>query len=229
MESQNIYTYAFLKHPEIPLYLPKGAASQVLLIDGTELSAIVELGISLESFQTNDEQLINMALAHDRVICEIFHQITVLPLRFGTYFHSQTSLLNHIESHTREYQEKLEQINGKNEYTLKLIPRKLEEAVQPSDAVRKGKDYFLAKKQHYENQTIFSVAQANEKYSLIDLITQIYEFSAMVQHQDEEVRIYLLVSLQDKPFLLEQFLNWQKACPRWNLSLQGGFPPYHFI
>jgi len=229
MELQNIYTYAFLKTPDIPLYLPQGAASQVLLIDGTELSAVVELGISLELFRGDDEQLINMALSHDRVICEIFHQITVVPLRFGTYFNSQTSLLNHIEYHSQEYQEHLKKINGKNEYSLKLIPRKLEKPVQLSEAVRKGRDYFLAKKTHYENQTIFNLAQANEKYSLIDLITQIYQSSAIVQHQEEEVRIYLLVSLKDEPFLLKQFLDWQKACPRWNLSLQGGFPPYHFI
>ncbi|MTJ37123.1 GvpL/GvpF family gas vesicle protein [Dolichospermum sp. UHCC 0260] len=168
MELENLYTYAFLEIPSSPLILPQGAANQVVLINGTELAAIVEPGIFLESFQNNDEKIIQMALSHDRVICELFQQITVLPLRFGTYFTSTNNLLNHLKSHEKEYQNKLEKINGKNEFTLKLIPRMIEEIV-PSEGG--GKDYFLAKKQRYQNQNNFSIAQAAEKQNLIDLIT----------------------------------------------------------
>jgi len=206
MELENLYTYAFLEIPSSPLILPQGAANQVVLINGNELAAIVEPGILLESFQNNDEKIIKMALAHDRVICELFKQITVLPLRFGTYFTSVNNLLNHLKSHKQEYQEKLEKINGKNEFTLKLIPRIIEEV--PSEGG--GKDYFLAQ-------------------YLIDLITKVNQLPVVIQEQEEEVRIYLLVSGQDKNLLLEQFLNWQKACPRWDLILGDSLPPYHFI
>lgn len=225
MELENLYTYAFLEIPSSPLILPQGAANQVVLINGNELAAIVEPGILLESFQNNDEKIIKMALAHDRVICELFQQITVLPLRFGTYFTSVNNLLNHLESHKQEYQEKLEKINGKNEFTLKLIPRIIEEV--PSEGG--GKDYFLAKKQRYQNQNDFLIAQAKEKQYLIDLITKVNQLPVVIQEQEEEVRIYLLVSGQDKNLLLEQFLNWQKACPRWDLILGDSLPPYHFI
>jgi hypothetical protein len=197
-----------------------------VLINGNELAAIVEPGILLESFQNNDEKIIKMALAHDRVICELFKQITVLPLRFGTYFTSVNNLLNHLESHKQEYQEKLEKINGKNEFTLKLIPRMIEEIV-PSEGG--GKDYFLAKKQRYQNQNNFSIAQAAEKQNLIDLITKVNQLPVVVQEQEEQIQIYLLVSCQDKTLLLEQFLTWQKACPRWDLLLGDCLPPYHFI
>jgi hypothetical protein len=206
--------------------LPQGAANQVVLINGTELAAIVEPGIFLESFQNNDEKIIQMALSHDRVICELFQQITVLPLRFGTYFTSTNNLLNHLKSHEKEYQNKLEKINGKNEFTLKLIPRMIEEIV-PSEGG--GKDYFLAKKQRYQNQNNFSIAQAAEKQNLIDLITKVNQLPVVVQEQEEQIQIYLLVSCQDKTLLLEQFLTWQKACPKWDLLLGDCLPPYHFI
>lgn len=51
MELENVYTYAFLEPPRFTLILPQGIASQLVLINGTQLSAIVEPGISLESFK----------------------------------------------------------------------------------------------------------------------------------------------------------------------------------
>ncbi|MCM0589528.1 MAG: GvpL/GvpF family gas vesicle protein [Gloeotrichia echinulata IR180] len=227
MKTHNIYTYAFVKTPDFPLDLPDGNTGQVRLINGGGISAIVESGTTIESVQKNDEEVIKMVLAHDRVICELFDQITVLPLRFGTYFISQEALLDHIETNAKEYQEKINQFHGKNEYLLKLIPRTLPEPVKAS--VAGGRDYFLAKKQYYENQKIFQIAQADEKYSLIHLITELYKSSVIVQHQAEEVRIYLLVSYQDKSLLSKQFLTWQEACPRWDLFLGEGLPPYQFI
>ncbi len=227
MEGRNLYTYAFLKKPNILLNLPNGFVTQVLLIDGIELSAIVETGISLEQFQNNDEQLIQMVLCHDRVLRELFQQITVLPLRFGTYFDSTQNLLEHLELHTKEYQNKLEKINNKAEYNLKLIPRNLEEPEKPFNGV--GKDYFLAKKQRYETQKKFVIAQSDEKSKLIDLIKQIYQSSVIIQHAEEETQIYILVNHEDKDLLLEKLCVWQKACPRWNLILGEGLPPYHFI
>ncbi len=226
MELENFYTYAFLEIPRFTLILPQGAASQVMLVNGTGLAAIVEPGISLESFQNNDQKIIQMALSHDRVICELFQQVTVLPLRFGTCFASINNLLNYLEYHRQEYQDKLEKINGKIEFTLKLIPRKMEE---PAALERGGRDYFLAKKQRYQDQNNFSIAQATEKQNLIDLITKVNQLPLVIQEKEEEVNIYLLVKSQDKSLLLEQFLNWQKACPRWDLLLGDCLPPYHFI
>jgi hypothetical protein len=208
------------------LILPQGAANQVVLINGTELAAIVEPEIFLESFQNNDQKIIQMALSHDRVICELFQQVTVLPLRFGTYFTSANNLLNHLESHKQEYQDKLDKIKGKNEFTLKLIPRTMEEIVPPEGG---GKDYFLAKKQRYQNLNNFNIAQAAEKQNLIDLITKVNQLPIVVQEQEEQVQIYLLVDCHNNTLLLEQFFTWQKACPRWDLLLGDCLPPYHFI
>lgn len=226
MELENLYSYAFLQTPSFPLILPQGVASQVVLIKGTNLSAIVEPGISLESFQDNDEKIIEMALCHDRVICELFQQITVLPVQFGICFNSQKNLLIHLESNTEKYRQQLQTIHGKTEFTLKLIPVILEE-VAPVTA--RGKDYFLAKKQQYQHQRDFSIAQAQEKQDLIDLITTSNNYPVVVKEKDQEVTIHIMVNIEDKNLFLEQVLSCQKACPRWNLSLGDALPPYHFI
>ncbi|BAY90508.1 MULTISPECIES: GvpL/GvpF family gas vesicle protein [unclassified Tolypothrix] len=227
MESLNLYTYAFFNTPDIPLNLPEGNTSQLFLIHGSGISAVVEPGISLESVQNNDEQVIKMVLAHDRIIRELFQQTTILPLRFGTSFASPATLLKHIESHGAEYREKLDYIQGKTEYNLKLLPRIFQEPVKSS--ISGGRDYFLAKKQHFENQKAYMIAQAEEKSSLVNLITDIYQSAVIVQDKGEEIRVYFLVNHQDKLSFLEQFLTWQEACPRWDFCLGEGLPPYHFV
>ena len=226
MKLENLYTYAFLKTPSFSLHLPQGSTTSVIQINGNGLSAIIEPGISLDSFQDDDKKIVQMAIDHDRVICDIFRQITVLPLRFGTYFASTDNLLNHLESYGEEYLNKLEKINGKTEFILKLIPRMLDEE---SPVLESGRNYFLAKKQHYQQQKNFILAQASEKEVLINFISQINQIPVIIQEQAEEVLIYLLVNYQDKTLLLEQFLTWQQTCPRWHLLLGEGLPPYHFI
>lgn len=227
MRSPNLYTYAFLNTPDFPLNLPYGNFGHVVLINGVNISAIIEPEIPLDSYENNDEQVIKMIVEHDRVICELFRQTTILPLRFGTYFHSQETLINHIDTHAQEYLEKLKIIQNKDEYTLKLIPQVLTEPVKLS--VGSGRDYFLAKKQYFETKKNFSTVQNQEKTHLINLITENYQSSVIVQQLAEETRLYLLVNRHEEALLLEQVLSWQKSCPSWNLILGEPLPPYHFI
>ncbi|WP_427158184.1 GvpL/GvpF family gas vesicle protein [Aliinostoc sp. HNIBRCY26] len=227
MRSQNFYTYAFLKTPDFSLTLPEGNIAPVILMSGANISAIVEPGISPVAYQTDDQQVIKMVLAHDRVIRELFQQTTILPLRFGTHFNSQESLLNHIDDHAEEYLEKLKNIQNKDEYTLKLIPQVLAEPKQL--AVGSGRDYFLAKKQYYETQKIFHLEQNEERNQLIDSITETYPSSVIVQQQAEEFRLYFLIDRHEQAALLAKVAVWQKASPHWNLILGEPLPPYHFI
>lgn len=225
VELYNIYTYAFLDTPVTSLELPVGIGDRVLLISSAEVSAVVEPEVSVESLQNDDQRLIQAVLAHDRVICELFRQTTVLPLRFGTSFTSQENLLTHLESHRSEYLKKLRQLDGKAEYILKFIPQTPDEPIIPNQAG--GRQYFLAKKQQYKTQQEFSATQTAEWENAVELIAQIYK-SAAVKSESEEARIYLLVDRQEEPLLTEQFLAWQKACPRWELLLGEALPPYHF-
>ncbi|MFN6501543.1 MAG: GvpL/GvpF family gas vesicle protein [Nostoc sp. DedQUE01] len=226
MELYNLYVYAFIKTPLVDLNLPVGISKIVVLISKSGVSALVESAISLESLQNNDESLIKAVLSHDRIICEVFRQTTLLPLRFGTSFASQASLLNHLETHAEEYLEKLCQIKGKNQYILKFIPRTLDETNTP--AASGGREYLLAKKQRYQAQQDFYTAQITEWENVAQTITQIHE-SKIVKQEGKETRIYLLVSSQNESLLTAQVLAWQEACPRWELQLGEALPPYEFI
>ncbi|MCZ8105736.1 MAG: GvpL/GvpF family gas vesicle protein, partial [Burkholderiales bacterium] len=119
MKLYNLYTYAFLKTPIESLKLPVGMANPLLLITVGSLSAVVEPEVCLDTLQNDDERLIQSVLCHDRVICELFRQTTILPLRFGTSFLEAENLLTHLCSHAQEYQEKIEELEGKGEYLLK--------------------------------------------------------------------------------------------------------------
>ncbi len=227
MKLYNLHAYAFLKTPTEKLKLPVGIAHQVLLMSSGEISALVEPEVCLDTIQNDDERLIKAVVCHDRVICELFQQMTVLPLRFGTSFLEAENLLAHLRANTQEYQEKLQQLQGKGEYLLKCIPRKLEEPVLSAESG--GRQYFLAKKQHYQTQQDFYILQATEWQNVVHLVTESYQSTIIIASPGAESRIYLLVYYQDEPLLTNHFLNWQKACPRWQLQLGKISPPYHFI
>ena len=144
MELSNFYTYAFLETPVASLELPVDIRDRTLLVSHGGVSALVEPDVSIESLESDDERLIQAVLSHDRVICELFRQTTVLPLRFGTAFTSKESILTHLESHAENYLDKLHQLKGKAEYILKFLRRTLDEPTIPTQA--KGRQYFLAKK-----------------------------------------------------------------------------------
>ncbi|MFZ1028263.1 MAG: GvpL/GvpF family gas vesicle protein [Limnoraphis robusta] len=227
MKLYNLYTYAFLKTPTEKLKLPVGITNPVLLITSGTLSAVVEPEVCLDTLQNDEECLIQAVLCHDRVIYELFQQTTVLPLRFGISFIEAKNLLIHLNSNAQEYQDKIEQLEGKGEYLLKCIPRKLQEPVLSPDLG--GRQYFLAKKQHYQAQQNFDILQGAEWQNIVHLVTEIYPSTIIIASTEAESRIYLLVKFKDEYLLTDQFLNWQKACPRWELQLGQVSPPYHFI
>ena len=222
-----LYTYAFLNTPVADLELPLGISDRIFLIDNAGISAVVEVGVPLESIQNDDEKLTQAVLSHDRVICELFRQTTVLPLRFGTSFASKESLLTHLESHGEEYLKKLHQLDGKSEYILKFLPQTPEEPTIANETG--GRQYFLAKKQRFKTQQEFDNLQAAEWDNAVEQITEIYKSAIVVKPENEAARIYICVSLEEENILAEQFMTWQKACPRWELQVTEALPPYHFI
>lgn len=107
----NLHTYALLKTPANPLVLPSGIAGEVQIFSSDRLSTIIEPEVSVESFEHDSDRLMQAVLAHDRVICQVFQQTSVLTLRFGTCFASTASLENHLKARDRQYLEKLEKLN----------------------------------------------------------------------------------------------------------------------
>ncbi len=223
-----MYTYAFAIPTEFDR--PEGMIEQVKIIGNERLMAIVEPGVSFETLETNDQLLIRAALTHDRVICDLFRQITVLPLRFGTRFISEEGLLAHLEQNADRYLAKLEKLNGKAEYTLKFIPHPLSampETEGTEETNQKGKQYFLAKKQQHQARAEQQAAQQAQWQTVIEKAHSLYPVIPG-QAQEGFERIHLLAERAGEVSLLPQVQRWQEQCTQGTLKLDGALPPYHF-
>ncbi|NJO39736.1 MAG: gas vesicle protein [Cyanobacteria bacterium CRU_2_1] len=220
-----MYTYAFL-NSIATLDLPEGIIGSLQLIVANQLAAVVELNLELEPFQSSDIRLMQAVLSHDRVIREIFEQVTVLPLRFGTCFVSRQALLEHLESYQTEYLSKLNRLQGQAEYLLKLTPVMLPEPSIAADV--KGKEYFLAKKKQFQAQAEWQQQQQEELDELVQTIAQAYPNLIRTESSDGVERVYLLGDRQQAP-AFQEYLNRLPPHPHWELSIGEALPPYHFV
>ncbi|MBW4513777.1 MAG: GvpL/GvpF family gas vesicle protein [Timaviella obliquedivisa GSE-PSE-MK23-08B] len=219
-----MYTYAFLS--TIPSTLPEGIFSSLQIVAIHDLAALVEPDLAADSLQQDDQQLVQSVLSHDRVIRELFEQTTVLPLRFGTCFVSRQGLLEHLQANRAEYLTKLEELEGKAEYVLKLKPIAFPETEIGSTV--KGKDYFLAKKQIYQAQAAWQLEQQQELEDLFEAIAQQYRW-VRGEPDDGIERIYMLGDRQSEPLLPTSFKTWQLQSAHEDLRLGNPLPPYHFM
>ncbi len=226
MPLSHLHTYAFLQTPTKSLDLPQGIASQVQIIQTDRLSAIVESGISAVSLETDSDRLMAAVLSHDRVLCSIFRQTAILPLRFGTYFASPERLQTYMRSHAEDYLEKLKKLTGKGEYTLKFYPLPPPQDSPPPEVG--GRQYFLAKKQRYQLQQDFRVSQTTQWQKIAELIAKSYPSIFIGSSSESEERIYILANHPDESQLREDLQTWQQTCPHWQIELGEALPPYRF-
>lgn len=223
-----MYTYAFLQTPDLPLELPQGIAGPLQLMSCDRLAALVEPDLSFETLQADDTQLVQAVLTHDHIICQLFQQTPLLPLRFGTRFVSPMGLLTHLEAHCQDYLAKLANVAQKAEYTLKFTPLVLSTETAVS-AELQGRDYFLAKKRRFQNQLEQQEQQTVEWQTVVQAIAQTYPNPVLGEAQDGSQRVHLLVHHQEESQLYDQLETWQLQCPHWVLSLSEALPPYHFV
>jgi hypothetical protein len=223
-----MYTYAFMQGSAIPLDLPEGMAGSLQVVTTSELAAVVESGLNFESFQQSDERLMQAVLIHDRVIRDLFSQTTILPLQFGTRFVSKDALLLHLQAQSTEYVNKLNSLVDKAEYMIKLTPVNLTEEEDLSVDL-KGKDYFLAKKQRYQNQMDLKQKRRAEMEQVQEAIATVYSNVVHSNSQDGVERFYLLTRRLEETFLLEKLQTWQTKCTHWHLEVGEALPPYHFV
>lgn len=214
-----MYTYAFFKKPENSLTLLPGIAGDVQIIHCAQLSALVESDLDLEALQQDDNQLVQAVLTHDRMICELFWQTTILPLQFGTSFISLDALLLHLKSNQAAYLSKLDQLEGKAEYRLKLTPIEQPEILVP--AMTKGKQY--------QTPPALQTQQKAELQTVLAAIAQIYPNYVLTEESSGVEKLYLLLDRQDEDNLYQRLQEWQDQSPCWQLMLGEALPPYHFV
>ena len=222
-----MYTYAFIKTPEVTLELPQGIKGDLEIVTEKQLAAIVEPGVSIETIEAiiqDDELLRHAYIRHGLVVSEAFRKTTILPLRFYHCFADRANLTLHLTTHQEQYLAQLTNLSGKAEYILKFIPQ---EPPVPTVATEgKGREYFLAKKQRYQIQQNWKIQQGRERDSLIEKIAQAYGNAVIAEGQEQ---IYLLINRHAEEGLYQQLQTWQKSCPTWELRLSDAIPPYDFL
>ncbi|MBE9009303.1 GvpL/GvpF family gas vesicle protein [Pseudanabaenaceae cyanobacterium LEGE 13415] len=225
-----MYTYAFFKTPSTPLQLTEGIAGNLAVIKTDSLSALVEPDLEFEAIEKDDTQLVQAVLTHDRVICDLFWQVTILPLRFGTQFLSHDRLVAHLSENRDKYLEKLNQLEGKAEYRLKLTPIELELLANPeTNGSMKGRDYFQAKKQQYQAHIDQKDQQQQEFEQILAEIEQVYPDTKVKPGADGIEKLYLLIDKREEMMLYQRLNEWQNQYPHWELGLGEALPPYHFV
>jgi hypothetical protein len=226
LTSGPIYLYSICPTPSQPLPLPLGLAEPTQLIVVNGIAALIETGIDLESLQTDEPRLLNAVLSHDRVICELFQQTPLLPLRFGTQIASLEHLKAHLASQKADYTAKLNLLAPKVEYQVKLIAQEV--ALPPLPEGLTGRDYFLAKKQRIQDQGDAQEQQQLELGQILDAIAGTYGDCIETEAPAGEARVYILVD-RGQDSLARWVEELRSQTTHWQIMLSEPLPPYHFV
>ena len=227
LTSQPLYLYSICLRPEQPLPLPLGLAEATQLVAVGDVAALIETGVDLEALQRDEPRLLNAVLSHDRVICELFQAMPVLPLRFGTQIASLDHLKAHLASQGADYAAQLTALQGKVEYQIKLVAAALEPA--PLAEGLTGREYFLAKKQRLQDQTAAQEQQQQELGEALERFHQLYQPCLEAEGPAGEARVYLLVDRSAIATLERQVDEVRSHLIHWQLILSEPLPPYHFV
>lgn len=221
-----IYVYALCPSPPVPLSLPEGIAhDEVDLVVVGQLGAIAEPNIDIAQVKEDDAKLMEAVLAHDRVLGHMFDQTPLLPLRFGTQFTDEVALETFLESHEATYRERLDTLQDKAEYLLKLSRRSLD--MPEIDPSLKGRDYFLEKKRRLQAHAEALDQQENELQTLFDRLEQAGIPFVQSAPQEGEERLHILLA-RDADRTQALMVDWQQQLPTWQLTCSEPLPPYHF-
>lgn len=222
-----LYVYGVCRKPDPSLSLPLGLEQETALVIVDQLAAIFEAGIDVKAIQADDQRLLTAVLSHDRVICDLFNQLPILPMRFGTQLGSLGQLRDHLLTHYTNYLTKLDRLAAKAEYQIKLVPIPIL-PMALSEGL-KGRDYFLAKKQRLQDQTGQQQQQQQDLEEFLSSLYATYPDCVQLTSPDGDTKIYLLLTPPDLPHLKQQAQAWLAHTRHWQLSLSEALPPYHFV
>jgi hypothetical protein len=171
--------------------------------------------------------LVRSALRHDQVICRLFAQMPVLPLRFGTCFLSAERLGSHLLSRQTEYEQALAAIGGRAEYCLKGRVRPQPQP-EPQSSLS-GTAYLLARKQAYLQQRQAQEQQEQEQQALQQLWPSTWPVQRVDPQPGEALRLYFLLTPAEWEAALQLTQTWLAQHPHWQLDWSAPLPPYHFV
>lgn len=221
-----IYLYALCPRLVAASDFPEGiGTSPVEVLTVGPLGAVIERNVDIAQLQADDTQLMTAVLAHDRVLGHFFSQTPLLPLRFGTQFKDVNSVETLLSAQSETYRQKLDYLQDKAEYLVKLMPQPLDLPEIASDL--RGRDYFLAKKQRLQAHTAALQAQAEQLESFLSDLPAANIPLVQSAPQDNEERLHVLLS-RDATAAQQLMKTWQEQLPTWQLTCSEPLPPYHF-
>ncbi|AFY69671.1 Gas vesicle synthesis GvpLGvpF [Thalassoporum mexicanum PCC 7367] len=223
-----LYVFSILTAPA-PEQEIIGINQPIAYIQVDNLVAAYEPELDIEMLkQSGEAELIAAIVQHDRVICELFTQQTLLPLRFGTAFVSEAALKEYLQANQAKLSDRLNQISGYGEYLLKGQVAQPE--IKP-DPNLKGRDYLLAKKQQYADLQQAQQDQKQQQAQLVELLrshTDQNHIQIATPQEAEDLRIFLLLTSAQAEQLNQVIAQWQGDYRSWRLELGSLLPPYHF-
>ena len=233
-----IYTYAILLAPA-PSDLPLGITGKPIeYLQGDRLIAVIESDIDVEALNHLPEQALMQAIVqHDRLICELFAERSLLPLRFGTAFVSIDALETYLQEEQEKLLASLSRLNGYAEFLITGA------AIAPKAEVEtnlKGKNYLLAKRSQYLQQEQWRLQLQTEvldyRQWLINSLnpeadskTYKPEFQQVETQGSEDVRVYGLLPRSQVEMLQQVTRSWQEQNSHWQILWSPALPPYHFL
>jgi hypothetical protein len=225
-----MYTYALIKTPPTPLELPAGLVGDLEVVATGQLAAITEPRLSptkMEALVQDDGFLEQAYIHYGVVVCNLFAKATILPLKFYHCFGDRPALEDHLTTHQDRYLKTLNTLEGKGEYILKAFPKPLE--LPPLDKEQKGKAYFLAKKQRYQEQQEYQNQQEEQWERLTEQGLAGSPGAIIPEPQEDKRQLFWLGEKNGRSDLEKQLFYWQELCPDWDLNLSDPIPPYDFL
>ncbi|MEE3717533.1 GvpL/GvpF family gas vesicle protein [Tumidithrix elongata RA019] len=221
-----LYAFAILAAPIPTMSLLGIEGKPIACIQAGELVIALDPNLNVEALkETTEEILLQAVLQHDRVICELYSQHNLLPLRFGTAFVSEAALREYLIVNQQELSDRLRGLEGYAEYLLKgkaNLPK------PEMNGNLKGRDYLLAKREQYLQQQQVQVQLQSEVQELYGFMQQTSRVAPKLIQEAEEAKAHLLLTpLQAEQ--LSQFLQtWQLLHSHWQFEMSDALPPYHF-
>ncbi len=234
-----IYAFAILASPASNHKPVSILGIEIAYIEAEKLVVAVAQNFDFETIKTDEAILIQAALEHDRLICELFAKNTLLPLRFGTVFKSQAVLKAYLLENAATFLAKLNFLKGCGEYVLTLVSpdsnisagsqlsasNKIE-TKPASSQILTGKDYLLSKRAQYQAAETLKQQQQAQCQALIALLPT--QKQVVAPPKGEFLRAYFLANSDQIAELEPKIQDWHHKFSHWQLELSKPLPPYHF-
>jgi len=225
----------------LPAQMPKEIGVALAKIEAVECSGIVcwvswvpriDFEQNLARNMENLDWLAEASVAHQRAVSAIAKQTEILPARFGTVFHSETSLRQHVRGRTRNLKRDFERVRGADEWGIKVFGIPPQPALVPK--VNSGKDYLKAKAALLPKRREAQNNNADlQKFE--DALKRVARETAKVGNISSGQRglafqTSLLIKRRDQKKLESVLTKFSKGWEnRRRIECTGPWPPYSFV